>query len=110
MTPPAPVSFEDFCQRLLALFEGGRFTATYKYALLIGLLDVLSERVGPGGEMPDVVRTRDLARAVPFCTGRIRGRLTSRASTSRETNSRRSQRSCAKTSTEAAGPPAQTRA
>lgn len=64
VTPPRSVSFEDFCQRVLALFEGGRFNATYKYAVLIGLLDVLSEQVGPHGEMPDVVRTRDLARAV----------------------------------------------
>jgi hypothetical protein len=64
MTSLSPISFEDLCQRLLALFEGGRFNATYKYAVLIGLLDVLSERVGPHAEMPDVVGTRDLARAV----------------------------------------------
>ena len=48
------LSFEDFCQRLLSLFEEGRFTATYKYAVLIGLLDVLYERVGPEGEKPTV--------------------------------------------------------
>jgi hypothetical protein len=39
------LSFEAFCQRLLSLFDESRFTATYKYAVLIGLLDVLAERV-----------------------------------------------------------------
>ena len=64
MTGPAQLTFEEFCQRLLSLFDEGRFNATYKYAVLIGLLDVLSERVGPGGELPDVLHTRELARAV----------------------------------------------
>jgi hypothetical protein len=56
--------FEAFCQRLLSLFDEGRFTATYKYAVLIGLLDVLAERVDCQGRAPAVVRTRDLAGAV----------------------------------------------
>ena len=63
MTRPE-LSFEDFCQRLLSLFDEGRFTATYKYAVLLGLLDVLAERVDRQGRAPDVVHTRDLARAV----------------------------------------------
>ena len=63
MTRPE-LSFEDFCQRLLSLFDEGRFTATYKYAVLIGLLDVLAERVDRQGRAPDVVHTRDLAEAV----------------------------------------------
>jgi hypothetical protein len=56
--------FEDFCQRLLSLFDEGRFTATYKYAVLIGLLDTLAERVDRRGRAPEVVHTRDLAEAV----------------------------------------------
>jgi hypothetical protein len=58
------LSFEDFCQRLLSLFDEGRFTATYKYAVLTGLLDVLAERVDRQGRAPKVVHTRDLAEAV----------------------------------------------
>jgi hypothetical protein len=58
------LQFEDFCQRLLSLFDEGRFTATYKYAVLIGLLDVLAERVDRRGLAPTVVHTRDLAGAV----------------------------------------------
>jgi hypothetical protein len=63
MTRPE-LSFEDFCQRVLSLFDEGRFTATYKYAVLIGLLDVLAERVDQQGRAPDIVHTRDLAKAV----------------------------------------------
>jgi hypothetical protein len=63
VTRPEP-SFEDFCQRLLTLFDEGHFTATYKYAVPIGLLDVLAERVDRQGRAPDVVHTRDLAEAV----------------------------------------------
>ena len=58
------LSFDDFCQRMLSLFDEGRFTATYKYEVLIGLLDVLAERVDRQGRAPAVVRTRDLAGAV----------------------------------------------
>ena len=68
------LSFEDFCQRLLSLFDEGRFTATYKYAVLIGLLDVLAERVDRQGRAPAVVHTRDLAgagRHVPLPRGDV---------------------------------------
>jgi len=56
--------FEEFVQRLLQLLDEGRFVATYKFAVLLGLLDVLSEHAGPHGEAPSTIATRDLARAV----------------------------------------------
>lgn len=40
------------------------FTATYKYAVLLGLLDVVLERTSAQGEPPSVVTTRQLAEKV----------------------------------------------
>jgi hypothetical protein len=71
----AELPFDAFCQRLLSLFDEGRFTATYKYAVLIGLLDVLAERVDRQGRAPTVVHTRDLAGAVLELYGPIRDDL-----------------------------------
>ena len=59
-----PLEFEGFAQRLLQLLDEGRFVATYKFAVLLGLLEVLSESVGPAGQAPATVGTRHLARAV----------------------------------------------
>jgi hypothetical protein len=47
-----PLEFDGFAQRLLQLLDEGRFVATYKFAVLLGLLEVLSESVGPAGEAP----------------------------------------------------------
>jgi 5-methylcytosine-specific restriction endonuclease McrA len=59
-----PADFEGFAQRLLQLLDEGRFVATYKFAVLLGLLEVVSEGVGPEGQAPASISTRDLARAV----------------------------------------------
>ena len=53
-----------FAERVVALLDEGAFTATYKYAVLLGLLDVVLERTGRAGEPPDVVTTRQLAEKV----------------------------------------------
>jgi hypothetical protein len=58
------LNFDGFAQRLLQLLDQGRFVATYKLAVLLGLLDVLSESAGPGGQAPPTVSTRHLARTV----------------------------------------------
>lgn len=67
-----------FAEKLLTLLDDGLFTATYKYAVLLGLLDLSLENVGRRGEPPEVVTTYQLAdkvielywpHAVPFGTG-----------------------------------------
>ena len=45
MTARAPVTDAiGFAARVVALLDEGAFTATYKYAVLLGLLDVVLER------------------------------------------------------------------
>jgi len=58
------LSFEDFCQRLLSLFDEGRFTATYKYAVLVGLMDLSMELTTATGAPPEVITTRQLAEKI----------------------------------------------
>lgn len=67
-----------FAEKLLALLDEGVFTATYKYAVLLGLLDLSLENVSQRGDAPDVFTTYQLAdkvielywpHAVPFGTG-----------------------------------------
>jgi 5-methylcytosine-specific restriction endonuclease McrA len=58
------LAFDSFAQRLLQLLEEGRVVATYKYAVLLGLLEVLIENSGKDGRAPKTVRTRELAAAV----------------------------------------------
>lgn len=62
MTPA--LEFDAFAQRLLQLLEQGRIVATYKYAVLLALLDVLVENSNANGAAPAAVKTRDLADAV----------------------------------------------
>lgn len=53
-----------FAERLLALLDEGSFTATYKYAVLLGLMDLCMEGVSATGLAPDVLTTRQLAEKV----------------------------------------------
>ena len=53
-----------FGEKVLALLGQGRFTATYKYAVLLGLIDLCLEGVSRGGEAPGSVTTRQLAERV----------------------------------------------
>ena len=53
-----------FAERVVALLDEGAFTATYKYAVLLGLLDVVMERTSATGEPPSVVTTRQLTEKV----------------------------------------------
>jgi hypothetical protein len=50
-----------FAERVLELLDEGRFTATYKYAVLLALIDVCLERTQASGAPPDIVTTRQLA-------------------------------------------------
>lgn len=52
-----------FAERLLVLLDEGRFTATYKFAVLLGLTDLCFELFARGVP-PDMVTTRQLAEKV----------------------------------------------
>jgi hypothetical protein len=51
-------------ERLIQLLDEGSFTATYKYAVLIGLMDLCMELTSATGSPPDVITTRQLAAKV----------------------------------------------
>jgi 5-methylcytosine-specific restriction endonuclease McrA len=50
-----------FAEKVLELLEEGRYTATYKYAVLLALIDVCIECTQTSGAPPDVITTRQLA-------------------------------------------------
>lgn len=53
-----------FGEKLLALLDYGSYTATYKYAVLLGLIDLCLEHAGKAGEAPSSLTTRQLAEKV----------------------------------------------
>lgn len=80
VTAPSPVSSGDplgFAERLLALLETGRKTATYKFATLCALIDACTERAPgpgdaleiPGREIGERVFEMLWRQAVPFSGG-----------------------------------------
>lgn len=62
--PIAESGVATFAERLLAIIDEGRRTATYKLALLIALIDCCAEGVSPFGAAPSEIPTRLLARHV----------------------------------------------
>lgn len=74
--PAADIS--GFAERLLAVIDEGRRTATYKLAVLLALMDSCAEMATERGEPPPEIPTRGIARRVaslywpqlrPFPTG-----------------------------------------
>jgi hypothetical protein len=53
-----------FAERLLALLDATRYSATYKLATLLALIDVAAERTGPGGSAPETLPAREVGRRV----------------------------------------------
>lgn len=53
-----------FAEKLLTLLEDGRFTSTYKYAVLLALLDLCLEQTSASGEPPTSLTTPQLAQKV----------------------------------------------
>ena len=51
-------------ENILLLLDQGAFTSTYKYEVLLGLLDACMERTSTQGEPPKTVTTRHLAEKV----------------------------------------------
>jgi len=54
----------EFAERILTILDRGSFTATYKYAVLMGLIDLCIEHAGRQGEPPTSVTTRQIAAKV----------------------------------------------
>jgi len=50
-----------FAEKVLELLDEGRYTATYKYAVLLALIDLCLEHTQNSGAPPDMVTTRQLA-------------------------------------------------
>lgn len=50
-----------FAEKVIELLDEGRYTSTYKYAVLLALFDVCLERTQASGAPPDMITTRQLA-------------------------------------------------
>lgn len=61
---PAALDEATFAEKVLNLLDQGSFTATYKYAVLLALLDLCLEHSGKEGRAPDRISTRELAEKV----------------------------------------------
>jgi hypothetical protein len=69
-----------FAEKLLTILNEGRFTATYKYAVLLALMDLCLEYSGAAGGAPTSLTTEQLARKIvelywPHATGYGRTRV-----------------------------------
>jgi hypothetical protein len=53
-----------FAERLLALLDATRYSATYKLAVLLALIDVAAERTGPDGMAPSTLPAKEVGRRV----------------------------------------------
>jgi hypothetical protein len=63
--PPTPdAGAVAFAEKVLTLLAEGRFTATYKYAVMLGLIDLCLERSARSGAAPQSITTRQLAEKV----------------------------------------------
>ncbi len=59
-----PSDLVRFAEKLIGLLDQGSFVSTYKYAVLLGLMDLCLEQGGRDGAPPAMVTTRQLARKV----------------------------------------------
>ena len=51
----------EFAEKVLELLDEGRYTATYKFSVLLALIDLCLEHTERSGAPPDLVTTRQLA-------------------------------------------------
>jgi hypothetical protein len=61
---PQPDPALAFAQKLLSLLETGSFTTSYKYALLLAIVDETLEQTGVQGDVPESLHGRRLGRRV----------------------------------------------
>jgi 5-methylcytosine-specific restriction endonuclease McrA len=50
-----------FAEKVLALLDQGAFTSTYKFAVLLGLMDLVVEQADSSGQLASMITTRQLA-------------------------------------------------
>jgi hypothetical protein len=62
--PSASDAAIALAERIFQVLDQGRFTATYKYAVLLAMLDLCLENVSRTGSAPDVLTTRQLGEKV----------------------------------------------
>ena len=62
-----------FAERLLALLDAAHYTATYKLATLLALIDVAAERTQPDRSVPDTLSAKEVGHRVIelYCAGRL---------------------------------------
>jgi hypothetical protein len=53
-----------FAERLLALLDATRYSATYKLAALLALIDVIAEHTAADGTAPATVSAKEVSRRV----------------------------------------------
>jgi hypothetical protein len=53
-----------FAERLLALLDATRYSATYKLATLLALIDVTAGRTAPDGAAPGTLSAKEVGRRV----------------------------------------------
>ena len=66
VTAQAADDLVRFAERVLFLLDRASTTSTYKYAVLLGLIDVCIEQVAADGAAPKMVTTRQLAEKVTW--------------------------------------------
>lgn len=64
VSPTTSDDLVSFGEGLLAILDRGSFTSTYKYAVLMALLDLAQESTQKNGDAPTMVTTRQLATRV----------------------------------------------
>lgn len=53
-----------FCEKVMALLDSARFTASYKHAVLLAIIDLCMEGVGEDGRTPAALRGKEVGRRV----------------------------------------------
>ena len=55
------IDLVGFAQGILGLLERGKFTSTYKYAVILALTDLCLEHTTKAGSPPSILTARQLA-------------------------------------------------
>lgn len=61
---PEALNAIGFAERVLTLLDEGAYNTTYKFAVLLGLMDLVIEKSNKDGSLADTVTTRQLAEKV----------------------------------------------
>lgn len=61
---PEAIDAIAFAEKVLALLDQGSFTSTYKFAVLLGLMDLVVEQADSSGHLALMVTTRQLAEKI----------------------------------------------